>query len=128
MRRCLSIFLVLLFGFGPLSSLIDGNEDANLPACCRRHGMHHCAIATQMAATAEQSSGNTPAISAPNTCPLYPGAVTLLSPQTLALATVSKTTGAFFSQEYVLLDAQSFPLSKPAQSHAGRGPPASNLA
>ena len=44
MRRGFSIFLILFFGLGPLSALIDGSEDASLPPCCRRHGAHHCAM------------------------------------------------------------------------------------
>jgi hypothetical protein len=44
MRRVFSIFLILFFGLGPLSALVEGSDDASLPACCRRLGAHHCAM------------------------------------------------------------------------------------
>ena len=44
MRRAISIFLILFFWLGPLETLLPGGEDARLPACCRRHGAHHCAM------------------------------------------------------------------------------------
>jgi hypothetical protein len=124
MRRCFSIFLILIFGLGPLSTLIDGSEDASLPACCRRHGAHHCVLA---AMAKQAQSGNTPAVSAPMTCPSYPGTVALLSTRLQALAAASRTGEQLFQFEYVQVAAQSSPLSKPAQSHTGRGPPASSL-
>jgi hypothetical protein len=124
MRRGFSIFLILLFGLGPLSSLIDGSEDANLPACCRRHGAHHCVVA---AMAAQAQSGKTLMVSAPMTCPSYPGTVALMSTPAQALAASSRTGEALLQFEYVQVAAQSSPLSKPAQSHAGRGPPAPGL-
>ena len=44
MRRAFSILLVLLFGAGPLSFAFSASDDISLPACCRRHGAHHCAM------------------------------------------------------------------------------------
>jgi hypothetical protein len=124
MRRGFSIFLILLFGLGPLSTLIDGSEDANLPACCRRQGAHHCVL-TALAAQAQ--SANTPIVSAPMTCSSYPGSVALLSTTKLALAAASRTSEALLQFEYVQVAVHVSPLSKPAQTHAGRGPPASSL-
>lgn len=124
MRRGFSIFLILMFGLGPLSWLIDGSEDANLPACCRRHGAHHCVVA---AMAAQAQSGSTPTVSAPITCPSYPGAIALLSTPAQALAAASRTGEALQPIENVRAAAHASGLSKPAQSHAGRGPPASSL-
>jgi hypothetical protein len=124
MRRGFSIFLILLFGLGPLSSLIDGSEDANLPACCRRHGAHHCAI---LGMAAQAQSGQSPLVSAPMTCPSYPGAIALLSTPGEALAALSRMGDAPLHIEYVQIAAQTTPLSGPAQTHAGRGPPESSL-
>jgi len=67
MRRPLSILIVALFVMGPLSVLLPGGTELQLPACCRRHGKHHCAM---MAAMAAPPSGTTWII-APNRCPLY---------------------------------------------------------
>jgi hypothetical protein len=82
MRRGISILLALMFGLGPLSSTLPGAEDASLPACCRRDGAHHCAMAARMAAmiAAVESDANT-SVTAPTTCPYYPGpAFALLLP------------------------------------------------
>ena len=124
MRRGFSIFLMLMFGLGPLSSLIDGSEDSNLPACCRRQGAHHCVMA---AMATETQSGKTPKMSAPMTCPRFPGAIAMLSTVKLALAASSQTCDEMRAFEYLRVAAQTSQLSKPAQTHAGRGPPASSL-
>ena len=79
MRRSLSIFLILLFGFGPLSVLID-SQDANLPPCCRSHGAHHCAMSMRMAEMMrEMSPEKRPMVGAPLTCPEYPGFAALFA-------------------------------------------------
>ena len=124
MRRSFSIFLILMFGLGPLSSLIDGSEDANLPACCRRQGAHRC-VMTAMAT--ETQSRKTPMVSAPMTCPRFPGVLAMLSTVKMALAASSRTCDEMRVFEYVRVVAQTSPLSKPAQSNAGRGPPALSL-
>ncbi|HEV2576214.1 MAG TPA: hypothetical protein VGU25_03280 [Acidobacteriaceae bacterium] len=46
MRRLLSILLLAAFALplvAPLIALAQ-DPDAALPACCRRHGQHHCAM------------------------------------------------------------------------------------
>ena len=74
MRRGFSILLILFFGLGPLSAFVDGNEDAGLPACCRRHGAHHCAMYAEIVAMrAGRGIDPTPSFSASPTCPLYHG-------------------------------------------------------
>jgi hypothetical protein len=48
------------------------DPEASLPACCRRHGKHHCNM-TMMMAMLAASSG--PALTTPP-CPFYPAAAT----------------------------------------------------
>ncbi len=67
MRRVCSILFVLLFGLGPLAVAVDG-DDASLPACCRRHGAHHCA----MSSAVNRADSQTPALAAPSHCPFFP--------------------------------------------------------
>jgi hypothetical protein len=90
MRRTLAIFLVLLFSLAPLAAALDtstgSDDDARLPACCRRHGAHHCEMSAQTAALlATAASGRAIAI-APTTCPAFPTslAATVSAPQALA--------------------------------------------
>ena len=127
MRRGFSIFLILFFGLGPLSVFID-SEDANLPACCRRHGAHHCAMAMRMAAIMrDAASGKMPMASAPMTCPEYPGAAALFTAPAPALTIAAAGLPVPRQQARVALADYAAPEATPARVHAGRGPPQTNL-
>src|SRR3569833_293303 len=75
MRRSLSILLMLLFGAGYLSFAFNLSDDFSLPACCRRHGAHHCAMDTQQSANAA-ASGLTKVRSRCHQYPQHPNART----------------------------------------------------
>ena len=125
MRRAFSILLVLLFGLGPLSA-IAGGEDANLPACCRRNGAHHCAMAARMAARMRQVDPQAH-LSAPLTCPSYPGLSAIFTaPGSALLAPTAEMPGTK-TQVFVNAAICVAPTSSPRRDHAGRGPPASIL-
>lgn len=123
MRRLLSILLVIFFGFGPLTATLHGGDDPGLPACCRRNGAHHCAMADEALARIAHESG-APAFSAPSHCPLYPHAPAVTVAPVHALA--------------ARVAAPAFPGVRPsiptalhlnaagsyAGTHSGRGPPA----
>src|SRR5450759_2465885 len=70
MRRSLSILLVVLFWLAPLAALLPGSDEARLPACCRRHGVHHCTMSADTAGAATDTGHH---LSAPSRCPRYPG-------------------------------------------------------
>lgn len=75
MRRLLTLVLLAFFNAPLMTPLfaLALSSDANLPACCRRNGAHHCAM--QMA----QSESNDPAFtSVPERCPAYPRPATLV--------------------------------------------------
>jgi hypothetical protein len=125
MRRGFSIFLILFFGLGPLSAFVDSSADAGLPACCRRHGAHHCAMCAEiMATSAGRGIDPTPSFSAPLTCPLYHGLTFSMLMPAHALATAP----ASFHPEFTRTPASAFErmaeFSRPSRAHAGRGPPA----
>lgn len=67
MRRVLSILVVGLFALAPLAAVLSGAGETQLPACCRRHGIHHCAMANMSG----ESSSSAAAFAAPAHCPLY---------------------------------------------------------
>lgn len=67
MRRLLAIALVVLYWLPLVCALLPGLQDASLPACCRRHGAHHCAMA--MMSRAQEGPGHF--FAAPRHCPLY---------------------------------------------------------
>lgn len=119
MRRGLSILLALLFGVGPLGAALPGGNEASLPACCRRQGTHHCAMAGRMASA---ETGKT-AISAPSTCPRYPGlAIALLMPAH-ALAAIRYEFAIRNTVAPAALPPRLPSLSDVSDPCAGRGPP-----
>ena len=128
MRRLFSISLVLFFGLWPLTGALEASDDSRLPACCRRHGAHHCAMTMKMAAMmVEAESGSTPMASAPMTCPLFPGF--LAGPSAPAYALVTSVTGlpVLLVQAHVLAVGGADVRMGLIGVHAGRGPPASTI-
>jgi len=86
-RRVLAISLLLLFSLPLISPLfaLAANSSDKLPACCRRNGVHHCAMRVLQG---EQSQGEQFA-ARQEKCPAYPRAVSPvqrndLSPQSSA--------------------------------------------
>ena len=130
MRRSFSILLILFFGFGPLSVLID-SEDANLPVCCRRHGAHQCAMANRIGAMTammhDAASGKMPMASAPLTCPDYPGLSALFTAPAPALTVAGAGLPVLREQARIALADYAAPQTIPVGIHAGRGPPAAAL-
>ena len=59
MRRILSLVLLAAFGLPAVAPALTLGQDieASLPACCRRHGVHHCMGSMQ------HSPNSTPAFS-----------------------------------------------------------------
>lgn len=124
MRRGFSILLALLFSLGPLAPALHASDDSSLPACCRRHGMHHCAMAAQMAEEGAQAqSGNSPIVSAPATCPCYPGPATLITGPAPALASGTTFWLAPSERAFTPVARPAAVCSRPPATHAGRGPP-----
>jgi hypothetical protein len=127
MRRGFSIFLILFFGLVPLSAFVDSSEDAGLPACCRRHGAHHCAMYAEiMAMRASRNLDPTPSFSAPPTCPLYHGPTFSMLMPAYALTATAPKARAEFTPTPVPTFERITALSTPSRAYAGRGPPASN--
>lgn len=123
-RRGISILLALIFGMGPLSAALPGAEDVNLPACCRRNGAHHCAMAAQMAAMMAAEWAGKTTIGAPDTCPYYPGpSLALLMPAAHAVAAEAEAPPLFETTTMAVQPAQPASLSIPVHPHSGRGPP-----
>lgn len=99
-RRVPAIVLLVLFNFALIGPVWIGDADsrANLPACCRRDGKHHCAMS--QGAMSEQAMSQAmmpresgPALSANTKCPLYPAA-TATTAQDATPLTVSMAQSA----------------------------------
>ena len=70
MRRALAFLLAALFSFELIAPALLAGAAPDLPACCRRNGKHHCAMAGM------DGSGGTPAGSTvkaiESKCPFFP--------------------------------------------------------
>lgn len=44
MRRLIGFCLILLHLSGPIIAMMPTGAESRLPACCRRHGAHHCSM------------------------------------------------------------------------------------
>lgn len=97
MRRILSILLMLVLGLAPAIAAVPGGalalgwnthgDESALPACCRRHGVHHCAMGTQ----ATGNTTNETSISAAGCCPCWPHALASTAAPLAALRSHSRT-------------------------------------
>jgi hypothetical protein len=125
MRRGLSIFMVLFFGLWPLTGMLEASDESRLLACCRRHGAHHCAMAMQMAAMT--ASGSTPMLTAPPTCPSFPGFAAGPCTPRHALAAVVESLPVLMARAHSATRSRGDARVRPIRTHAGRGPPASIL-
>lgn len=128
MRRFLAVLFVVFFGFGPLAATLEASDDARLPACCRTHGAHHCAMSAALRTWMLRAESRTPGFTAPSTCPLYPGFLSQATAPEHALLTASTTTAAPVAQVLLLSLFDNAPRSAPKATRTVRGPPASQLA
>ena len=121
MRRALSIFLVLLFGLGPLAATVDASDDARLPACCRRHGAHHCSMSD--IATAQSLPAGAPILTAPSHCPSYPRDTTAIVAPVHALASSPANLPVLLTRAHSAVARRVAARSSQFRAHAGRSPP-----
>ena len=68
----LMLALIGLFQAAPLLALSSSDPEANLPACCRRNGHHHCAMMDQDRRSAASDAQH----QIQGRCPFYPRATT----------------------------------------------------
>jgi len=72
-RRIVAIAILFLLGSFdalPLLQASTGREESNLPACCRHHGRHRCAMMDDD--RKRDSNGSPQLAAAPQRCPLFP--------------------------------------------------------
>ena len=126
MRRTLCMFLILSFWLGPLAAILPANSESRLPACCRRHGAHHCAMSADMAA--QVASGSAPMLTAPSHCPSYPGSVVPSTEPVQALAASPAGLPALLAEPRLPSASRAAGRLSQIRTHAGRGPPAFGIA
>lgn len=124
MRRSFSILLIAIFSLGPLSALSSASEDASLPACCRRNGKHHCAMAAEMAAAVSISRVGAPVWNSAPHCPYFPRNATVRNTPVHALTASSPGVALLLARARRIRANRAEPLLNPVNPLAGRGPPA----
>jgi hypothetical protein len=126
MRRLIGITLLLLFSSPLISPLLalTASTAANLPACCRRNGAHHCMMNMQQA---ESSSSGINVSTIPQKCPSYPAAVTSVQHGDLSLHTASLIFAEIVSHPSVKTQTQARARVALDRSRQKRGPPSYSL-
>jgi hypothetical protein len=87
MRKLLSILLLLatVLPVAAPAFALGQDADAGLPACCRRHGKHHCMMGAAERGALVASTSKAPAWQTPlERCPYCPAAVAAMHPNVLA--------------------------------------------
>jgi hypothetical protein len=118
MRRALASLLLATLSFPLIGGLIFANAESSLPECCRRAGLHHCAMPAQ----ADSPAG--PAVNAPATCASWPKSEAPLTNFQNAVP----TPVLYFQAEVPAASQVSQPadrslLARPTDSVRKRGPP-----
>jgi hypothetical protein len=124
MRRLLSIFLVVSFSLGPLAATLEASNDARLPACCRRHGAHHCAMNMQTASMLAESVPGRAVLTAPSTCPAFPASIATAAAGPQALAASSAGLPALLAQHHSPAASRASARLSNLRACLSRGPPA----
>lgn len=119
MRRGTSILLLAIFLLGSLPALLGDNE-ASLPACCRRNGAHHCSMGRLRAAIL--ASGQ-PIVSAPSTCPSYPGENALTTAPLYGIAPAAAAELALRTTPHTPAASRAAARVSAARARSTRGPP-----
>jgi hypothetical protein len=125
-RRLIGITLLLLFSLPLISPVLAlaGSSDANLPACCRRNGAHHCMMKMRQA----KSSGSEINLSAiPQKCPAYPAVVTPVQHGKLSFHAASLIFAEIVSHPSVKMRTQARARVALDRSRQKRGPPSDLL-
>jgi hypothetical protein len=127
-RRLLSISLLLLLVLPIVSPLFAATpSEANLPACCRRNGKHHCTMGTIVGTALQQSSSQSPTAQSSTIREKCPYLLTVQAPAHL-IFTPDEILASLYTGilSHPAVHAQTEALLKISfdRSHHKRGPPA----
>jgi len=117
LRRISAILLLALFSFSLIGFAFQSDPDANLPACCRRNGSHHCSLAAH-----RRSSGV--GFSANGQCPMFPSfAVATATGTALRLTPRVSVFAPYSVSLFVPLLVSASRQGRFVSAHGERGPP-----
>ncbi len=117
LRRMLAITLLIAFGSPLVLPLFAATADpqASLPACCRRHGAHHCTMLMP-------GSSSGPAFQT-SPCPSYPTAATPVRIAAASLTAPHLATAQQLSNPAPLVATNSSAYTFITAANPNRGPP-----
>lgn len=117
MRRALASLLIAVFSFPLFAAGIFSESTPELPACCRRSGKHHCAMA-------DTPTSGAPTIAANQSkCPLFPKANLAPVPSEAPAITVAGHSAAPPEFRLSLTSPAVYFRTELAGSALKRGPP-----
>ncbi|WP_260705653.1 hypothetical protein [Edaphobacter flagellatus] len=128
LRKLIAITLLAIFGLPFASTLfaMTPKSEANLPACCRKNGKHHC-----MMSMMERNSlvSGKPQFTAPGEkCPYCPGALTLgHQPNPFGIPSGQMVFIGLAGQSAVVAQTESKRRISRDRSRQKRGPPSFSL-
>jgi len=127
-KRTLSTLLILMFGLGPLVEAIPACAASSLPACCRRHGAHRCAMSVAKASIAPPaSSSSTPVLAAPLHCPYFPGYTDVSSTPVFAMVASATGPQVLLAQSHSPAASRAAARLSQFRTRTGRAPPPKNI-
>jgi hypothetical protein len=123
-RRLLTIALLLVFSLPLIAPVlaVTASSDANLPACCRRNGAHHCARMVQSKESSDPSLS-----SIPQHCPAYSTIITPVRHGNLSLLAASLIFAEIISHPAIKLQTEARARVALDRSRQKRGPPTNLL-
>jgi hypothetical protein len=127
MKRALSISLIVLFWLSPFAPMLEASDDARLPACCRRHGAHHCAMTVETASALGSPASRNAVLTAPSTCPAFPASAAGTAPSPPALAASSVCPPALLAQPHSHAASRASARLSNLRTRLNRGPPANSI-
>ena len=123
-RRLLAISLLLLFNFPLISPLfaLTANAEANLPACCRRAGAHHCSMSMERPGQLAGQAG-AKAATVRERCPYLPKALPCIGNAHFTLDTASAVFAGVVAHPASVPQIRAMRRISVSRSHLKRGPP-----
>jgi hypothetical protein len=122
----LAIMLLIAFGFPLVQPVLaaTADPDSQLPACCRRHGKHHCSMRMADMMRMMAAANSAPALEAPP-CPFYPAPATAPTFATASLETSLPARAELLRAPAQLTSANTrHAQTCTASANLKRGPPA----
>ena len=130
MRRALSILMMVVL-LAPCAATLfaqPGVDEAGVPACCRRHGLHHCMMSQAERATLQAMGLASPEVRAPEQkCPFHRSPVRNVQQGRFGVAVSQVVYAALVSHPIGLAQTQSKWRVSRERARQTRGPPASLL-